>query len=111
MDIGELKFYFKKLKEDLDKITSKIDYIQMQLEKNEKEAIKLRNYIEQVNLEVKRIKEEDIKCIKAAIKELEDRQDEMVNKNISELSVRYGLIFTSLLTLCVLIIDIIFKVL
>ena len=111
MDIGELKFYFNKLKEDLDKINSKIDYIQMQLDKNEKEAIKLRSYIEQVSLEVKRIKEEDIKCIKDAIKELEDRQDEIVSKNISELSVRYGLIFTLLLTLCVLIIDIVFKVL
>lgn len=111
MDIGELKIYFEKLKEDLDKINNKIDYIQMQLEKNEKDAIKLRGYIEQVNLEVKRIKEEDIKCIKDSIKELEDRQDEMVSKNISELSVRYGLIFTLLLTLCVLIIDIVFKVL
>lgn len=110
MDIGELKIYFEKLKEDLDKINSKIDYIQMQLEKNEKEAIKLRSYIELVSLEVKRIKEEDIKCIKDSIKELEDRQDEIVSKNISELSVRYGLIFTLLLTLCVLIIDIIFKV-
>ena len=49
------------------------------------------SYIEQVSLEVKRIKE-DIKCIKNSIKELEDRQDEMVSKNISELSVRYGLI-------------------
>lgn len=111
MDIRELKFYFEKLKEDLNIIASKIDYIQMQLEKNEKEAIKLRSYIEQVNLEVKHIKEEDIKCIKDSIKKLEGRQDEMISKNISELSVRYGLIFTLLLTLCVLIIDIVFKVL
>lgn len=111
MDIRELKFYFEKLKEDLNIIASKIDYIQMQLEKNEKEAIKLRSYIEQVKLEVKRIKEEDIKCMKDSIKELEDRQNEMISKNISELSVRYGLIFTLLLTLCVLIIDIVFKVL
>ena len=43
MDIGELKFYFNKLKEDLDKINSKIDYIQA-IDKNEKEAIKLQLY-------------------------------------------------------------------